>query len=188
MESTLLANRASMLRYIRSRIADPELAEDILQDSLLKALSSGRELRDEVKIVPWFYRIVNNAIIDLYRHRGAVARYMQHIPDGMEPGIEPEEHAAICACLHDLIPALKPEYAALIQELDLNEGENEVVAEQIGITRNNLKVRHHRARTQLRQLLEETCRTCAKHGCLDCSCRPRGKMVSDNDEHSESER
>ena len=34
-------------------------------------------------------------------------------------------------------------------------------------------------RQQLRQRLEETCRTCAEHGCLDCTCgrstaRPEG--------------
>jgi RNA polymerase sigma-70 factor (ECF subfamily) len=160
-----------MLRYIKSKIADPELAEDILQESLLKALSSAPELRDDQKIIPWFYRIVNNAITDLYRHRGVVAKYMGPIPDGAEPGIEPEERATICACMRDLIPTLKPEYAELIEGLDLNEEDNEAVAERIGITRNNLKVRHHRARTQLRQRLEETCRSCATHGCLDCSCK-----------------
>lgn len=160
-----------MLRYIRTKISDPELAEDILQESLLKALSSAPALRDEEKIVPWFYRIVNNAITDLYRHRGVVSKYVERIPEGEEPGIEPQEEANICACIRDIIPTLKPEYAALIEELDLNEGENEAVAERIGITRNNLKVRHHRARTQLRQRIEETCRTCAKHGCLDCSCK-----------------
>lgn len=173
MESTLLASRASMLGYIRSKIADPDLAEDILQESMLKALSAPG-LRDEEKIVPWFYRIVNNAITDFYRHRGVVAKYVRPMPEGAEPGAEDREHAMICACVRDLIATLKPEYAALIEELDLNEEENAVVAERIGITRNNLKVRHHRARTQLRQRLEETCRSCAAHGCLDCSCKQTG--------------
>lgn len=171
MESTLLDSRASMLRYIRSKIANPELAEDILQDALLKALKSAPALRDEEKIIPWFYRIINNAITDLYRHRGVVSKYIQRNPGDVEPGVEPEEQANICACIRDIIPTLKPEYATLIEELDLNDGEIRDVAERIGITRNNLKVRHHRARTQLRQRLEETCRACAKHGCLDCSCR-----------------
>jgi len=45
-----------------------------------------------------------------------------------------------------------------------------LVAKELGITPNNLKVRRHRARQQLRERLEEVCRTCAKHGCLDCSC------------------
>lgn len=31
-------------------------------------------------------------------------------------------------------------------------------------------LRLHRARKQLRERLEATCRVCSKHGCLDCSC------------------
>lgn len=44
------------------------------------------------------------------------------------------------------------------------------VAADLGITRNNLKVRRHRARKQLRARLEDLCRLCAHHGCLDCTC------------------
>lgn len=44
------------------------------------------------------------------------------------------------------------------------------MAEHLGITRNNLKVRRYRARQQLRERLEETCQACAEQGCLDCTC------------------
>jgi RNA polymerase sigma-70 factor (ECF subfamily) len=39
--------------------------------------------------------------------------------------------------------------------------------------RNNLKVRLHRGRKQLRERIEQTCRACATHGCLDCICGSR---------------
>ena len=70
--------------------------------------------------------------------------------------------------------ALHPEaglYAEVIQALDLDDNEPEEVAGRFGISRGNLKVRHHRARQQLRSRLEESCRICAEHGCLDCSCK-----------------
>jgi RNA polymerase sigma-70 factor (ECF subfamily) len=174
MESTLLESRATMLGYIRRKVSDPDIAEDILHDSLLKALRSAPELRDEEKLIPWLYRIINNAITDFYRHRHVESRYMQRNPDDWEGSVEPEERSLICACIRDVIPLMKPEYAALIEELELSdEKESEAMAERLGITRNNLKVRRHRARTQLRERLEETCRACAKHGCLDCSCREK---------------
>lgn len=44
------------------------------------------------------------------------------------------------------------------------------LAGELGRNANNLRVRHHRARQQLRERLEQTCRLCAKHGCLDCTC------------------
>jgi RNA polymerase sigma-70 factor (ECF subfamily) len=69
-----------------------------------------------------------------------------------------------------LIPTLKPEYADLIQRLDLKGEITDEVAAALDLNANNLRVRHHRARQQLRERLEQTCRMCAKHGCLDCTC------------------
>lgn len=71
------------------------------------------------------------------------------------------------------MPTLKPEYAALIEELELTDSDPARVAERLGITLNNLKVRRHRARQALRKRLEETCRTCAEHRCLNCTCGRR---------------
>ena len=65
---------------------------------------------------------------------------------------------------------IAPQYADVIRQIDLDEKSPEAVAETLGISRNNLNVRLHRARQQLKQRLEETCRVCARHGCLDCDC------------------
>ena len=71
----------------------------------------------------------------------------------------------------EVVPTLKPEYAAVV-EADLAGRPTEALAEALGITPNNLKVRRHRAHRALRERLEQTCRVCATHGCLDCTCRP----------------
>ena len=166
----LLSHHEKLLAYVRTKISDTDLAADLLQESLLKALRAAPDLQDEDKIVPWFYRILNNAIIDVYRHRQVKAKSLDAYAQNQEliPGAEDE--VVLCACFRALIPTLKPEYAELIEKLDLVDGDPVQVAGQLGINRNNLKVRRHRARQALRQRLEETCRLCAKHGCLDCTC------------------
>lgn len=168
----LLAHRRELLAYVRKRVGSPELAEDVLHDSLLRAMRAAPELRDEERLLPWFYRILRNAVIDVYRHRAVEARVMS---DGAElddlPGEpEPGDEATLCGCFQRLIPTLKPEYVEVIERLDLAGEDGTHVARRLGISRNNLKVRHHRARAALRERLEETCRACARHGCLDCSC------------------
>ena len=169
IESRLLDARGQFLGYIRKRIDDPELAEDILQDGLLRAVRAAPELRDEERLVPWFYRVLQNAIVDAYRRRSAEhARVI--VADVPEIAAEPEDDAELCACFERLIPTLKTEYADLIRALELGQESPGAAAERLGITTNNLKVRRHRARQALRQRLEETCRTCADHGCLDCTC------------------
>jgi RNA polymerase sigma factor (sigma-70 family) len=168
--SKLLSHREKLLGYVRKKLSNPELAEDVLQESLLKAVRAAPDLREEEKLLPWFYRILNNAIVDAYRKKHREAEVMAP-SEGEELAITREEEATLCACFRELIPTLKPEYGELIESLELADGDPEKVADRLGITRNNLKVRRHRARQALRARLEETCRACAKHGCLDCTCR-----------------
>jgi len=170
VEATILDNRRVLLGYINRKVGDPELAEDILHDSLLKTLRASSGLREEEKLLPWFYRIVDNAITDLFRRRQVERNYLAELADRDEEWTEPEEQKAICHCFKQIIPDMKPEYARLIDEIDLRGGDPGEVAARLGITKNNLKVRLHRARTQLRERLETMCRACATHGCLDCSC------------------
>lgn len=168
IETKLLGNRGVLLGYIRKKVGDADLAEDILHDSLLKALRSAPELRDEEKLLPWFYTIINNSITDLFRRRQTARKYQM---ESAGESFSPEEERVLCQCFKEIIPTLKPEYAELLEELELNGGDPEAVAARLGITRNNLKVRRHRARVQLRERLEQTCRSCAHHGCLDCTCK-----------------
>jgi RNA polymerase sigma-70 factor (ECF subfamily) len=166
-----LGSRNALLAYIRRKVSDPDMAEDILQESLAKAIRSSEQLRDDQNLVAWIYRIINNTITDYYRRRAVENRALEWIGEDQEVSVPPEERTNICHCMADLIPTLKPEYRVMIEDLEIGDKEPEEVAERLGISRANLKVRRHRARTQLRERLEETCRSCAAHGCLDCSCR-----------------
>jgi len=169
--SQLVNTRAKFLGYIRKRISDPDAAEDILQDCYVKAIRSAPELRDEERIVQWFYRVLQNAITDAYRRRAAEANRIERYAIEVEDVADPDEERAICECLKELIPTLKSEYSEVVKSLDLDGEGPEAVANHLGISRNNLKVRAHRARQALRKRLEETCRVCATHHCFDCTCK-----------------
>ena len=171
VEEVLLRHHNSLLGFIQRKVNDPDLAEDILQEGLLRAMQSAGGLRDEEKLVPWFYRVLNNAIIDTYRRREVETKYLEAYARNEELELSAEDEAAICACFREIIPSLKPEYGEVIEALELSDGNPEQLAERMKISRNNLKVRRHRARQALRQRLEETCRTCAVHGCIDCTCQ-----------------
>jgi DNA-directed RNA polymerase specialized sigma24 family protein len=59
---TILTERARFQRFVASRVGDEAAAEDLLQESLLRALGENRNLRRGEAVVPWFYRILRNAI------------------------------------------------------------------------------------------------------------------------------
>jgi RNA polymerase sigma factor (sigma-70 family) len=167
----LLASRDRFLGYVRKRVGDPELAEDILQESPLRAIRAAPDLRQQDRVVPWFYSVLQNAIVDAYRRRGTLSRHVVPL-DKLDVAADAEDETLLCACFEPLVAALKPEYAELIRAVELGGESPEQAAERLGVTPNNLKVRRHRVRQALRRRLEETCRTCADHGCLDCTCRP----------------
>jgi RNA polymerase sigma-70 factor (ECF subfamily) len=164
-------NRERLLGFVRGKVGDDSLAEDILQESLLKALRAAPELRDQDRLLPWFYRILRNGITDAYRRSEASQRSLERFSASeFEASVSPAEEAELCSCFRELLPTLKPEYAEVIEAMDLGETGSREMSERLGVTANNLKVRRHRARRQLRERLETTCGVCAEHGCLDCSC------------------
>ena len=171
IETQLLQELEKFTAFVRGRIGDPHLAADVVQDSLLKALKSANQLRDDESAVAWFYRILRHSIIDLYRRRATSQTALDRLERELNAPPDKEEERAICGCIESLIPALNTDYAELIRRLDLAGESPETVSAALGMTTNNLRVRHHRARRQLRERLEQTCRMCAKHGCLDCTCQ-----------------
>jgi RNA polymerase sigma factor (sigma-70 family) len=170
IETQLLENVREFTAFARKRLRDPELAADVVQESLLKALRSSDQLRDEENAKAWFYRILRRTIIDLYRRHDVRDRALEDLErelDGVQDG---QEERVVCSCMERLLPRMAAQYSELIRRIDLNEENSDLVAAELGITKNNLNVRLHRARQQLKSRLEENCRVCAKHGCLDCHC------------------
>lgn len=176
----LLANHRRFLDFLAARVGSRESAEEILQDAFVRGLQKAGEIRDDESVIAWFYRLLRNALTDHYR-RSAAGRKALEAYAREAPAADTEPDAAldraVCACVNDLIPLLKPEYADLIRRVDLGGADVTSAASELGITPGNARVRLHRARAALRDELERSCRTCATHGCLDCSCA-RGESAS----------
>jgi RNA polymerase sigma factor (sigma-70 family) len=170
IESQLLENVQEFTAFARKRVDDPDLAADAVQESLLKALKSADQLRDQDNAKAWFYRILRRTIIDLYRRRDMRNRAMADLEHELNKVPDLEEERIVCGCMERLLPGMTPQYASLIRRIDLDEEKPDAVAAELGISKNNLNVRLHRARQQLKARLEKNCAICATHGCLDCHC------------------
>lgn len=171
--SRLLANHRQFLSFLTSKVGSREDAEEILQDAFVRGVQKAGDIRDDESSIAWFYRLLRNAVTDYYRRKDAGKRAMESVAQEAptaDPGFDTELERTVCACVNDLIPNLKPEYADLIRRVDLGGAEVASAADELGIAPGNARVRLHRARVALRHELEQTCRTCATHGCLDCTC------------------
>lgn len=172
----LLEQQPEFLGFLRRRLGSEAVAEDLLQQSLARAVERYHSVKNDDSVVPWFYRILRHAVIDYYRSHDAETRrddaYLRDLVqagEDQEPAFD-ELQPSVCACLSRLLPALRPNYAELIRRIDLDGESPQRVAEELNISQNNLTVRLHRARQALRESLEETCGICTTHGCLHCTC------------------
>ncbi len=172
-----LENQSAFKGFLRKHLSSDEAAEDLLQQSLLKAIRGSDTMMEKENPKAWFYSILRNTLTDYYRARAADGRRQEGflndlVTSGQDAHAAPDEAlmGEVCACFNRLLPTLKPEYADLIRRIDLGGEEPATVAEAAGITYNNLMVRLHRARQSLRKSLEHSCGACTKHGCLDCTC------------------
>ncbi len=169
----LVENHRRFLAFLERRVGSREAAEDILQDAFVRSLDRIETVRDAGAVVPWFYRLLRNAVVDHYRRAGAEDRALAYVAataDTVEPAADEELHGQVCECVKSLVETLKPEYAAAIKRVDLEGASLVDFARETGITANNAGVRLHRAHEALRRQVALSCSTCADHGCLDCRC------------------
>lgn len=168
-------NHKRFRNYLKKHINDEEIAEDILQTSMRKAIENNNPISNEA-LVPFLFRIVKNTLVDFYRSRASEEKKYIDLESELKgsTGTPTELEKVVCECLADLLPTLHDDYAKIIDLIDLKNETTSTVARKLGITENNLGVKLHRARSALKKSLERTCGACTKHGCLDCSCKKIG--------------
>lgn len=169
---SILSLRQQFLRFVRRRVPDRDLAEDILQSAYMQALRTGSGLRRQESARAWFYRILRNAIVDWYRTHAAETSALERLTRELqtETRLPPSSLATGCGCVAAAVSALNERYASVLREVDLGETSIATYAASHGITSGNAAVRAHRARAALRRQLLRCCGDCAARGCLDCTC------------------
>ncbi|MGC4068930.1 MAG: sigma factor [Polyangiaceae bacterium] len=122
----MVTSHRHFLDFLSRHIGKPEHAEEILQSAFVRALEKGASVRDPEAIVPWFYRLLRNAVIDHYRRRATEAKAQTELTELTSPSFELELTDVVCTCVGALLPNLRGEYAQMLQRVDL---ENASVAE-----------------------------------------------------------
>lgn len=66
----LLADEVpGLLRYARTIVRDEQLAEDLVQDTLVRAIARAESFRGDASLTTWLHRILHNAAVDHLRRQ-----------------------------------------------------------------------------------------------------------------------
>ena len=171
IEAALIESHQDMFRFLKRKLRNDADAKDVLQEFYVKALTRFNDLKDEDRLRGWLSQILRSTIADHFR---AVTRSDKALETyAAEAALlfdDDEIDFVICACLYKMLPTLNPDYADLIWRADLIGEDRSVIAHDLGLSENALRVKLHRARRAMRQRLEQTCLTCIEHGYFQCAC------------------
>ncbi len=164
------AERARYVDFLRRRVG-PD-AEDVYQQSLVRAVERAGDVRDPALARAWFWRVVRNAVAD--HHAARVARDARHAALAATEEATSDEARAACACALGLLPKLPPAYAEVLRRVDVDDERVVDVARALGISADNANVRLHRARKALRERLQGCCKVSSMRACFECDCPDEG--------------
>lgn len=151
-------------RYVMSLIHDPAEADDLTQETFIRAYRSQDSLRDGEARQAWLYRIATNVCVDRLRQR--TRRTQVESGDVPEEGLvehdapsleEIAERHEMSACVKLYVQDLPDTYkSALILQYEHGLKAAEI-AGMLGITLGAAKIRLHRGRQLLQAAMERGC-------------------------------
>ncbi|MDE6695987.1 MAG: RNA polymerase sigma factor [Muribaculaceae bacterium] len=146
---TVHIHDAMIRRICLGYAGNPQDLEDLYQDVLVNIWRGLPSFRTESSIRTWVYRIALNTCVSTLRTRSK--RPSQSSLDDviLVPDDSQEKRDAV-KDLYECIATLNPVDKAILM-MWLDEYSYEEIAETIGIKRNNVAIRLHRAKEKLRQ-------------------------------------
>ncbi len=154
-----------IFRYIMSMVHDKDESEDLAQETFLRAYRHRDSLRDEGAQTAWLYRIATHVCLDRLRQY-ARRNPMESDTDLDEVDVtEPDtpslqqtiERDEMSACVQRYLNRLPDTYRAVILLHDMHELTEPEIAQLLGESLANVKIRLHRARHKLRIALNAGC-------------------------------
>jgi RNA polymerase sigma-70 factor (ECF subfamily) len=166
-----------LFRYALFRVRRQEVAEDLVQDTLLAALKAQREFAGRSSLRSWLVGILRNKIFDHFRKQGREqsftdlqfggegdSKYFNEDggwkeeaapkPWGVGEQVESLDKEAFWKVMGGCLDKMPKRVGDVFLLREMEERSTEEICKSLSVTPNNLWVMLHRARTALRQCLE----------------------------------
>ena len=156
-------------RYVGSLGRNTSEAEDITQETFIRAYRKLSSLRDRKSLSSWLYRIATNLCYDRFRQSAS----RPQISEGVERSNDEEiftvidqdsprldsvfDQKEMSACVQSYLEELPDDYRAVIMLHDLEGLTNPEIAQMLGCSLATAKIRLHRARRKLGTALNQAC-------------------------------
>ena len=167
-------------RYVLGLVKNPAEAEDLTQDTFLRAYRHGDSLRHPGAVRGWLYRIATHMCLDRLRQRKLLIsldsekdedRAEAPVSESPSP-LEISERKETSACVQRCVDFLPDKYRAVILLHEAHSLTAPEIADLLGVTLTTVKIRLHRARHKLQQVMERGCAVSKDNRGLP-TCQPK---------------
>ena len=152
-------------RYIFGLVRNRAEAEDLTQDTFLRAFRAHDSLRDPEAVRGWLYRIATHVCLDRLRQRKPhVSMDSEEGTVGVKSAVstitsadEIVERKETSACVQRCLDFLPDNYRAVILLYEAHSLTAAEIADLLGVTLATVKIRLHRARRRLQEVMDYGC-------------------------------
>ena len=148
--------RKQMLNFAKLQLQDSNVAEDMVQESLLSAVKNITNFKRQAALKTWVFAILKNKIVDHLRQKDRLVLESDLLPDDesgnsfFENAVYSDEFWLIFETCLTYLPAKQAKVFMMREYLELPADE---ICGSEGITSSNLHVLLYRARLQLQHCL-----------------------------------
>jgi len=138
------------------------VSEDLTQETFLKAYNSIDSLNDISKIKSWLIRIAYNLCLDHFKaepkHKFDSFNSIEELfSANFLPAGKQMERSEMSKCVQEKMLLLPQSYRTILHLFDIAGLTHREIAEVLDVHVGNVKVRLHRARKKMKEILKEHC-------------------------------
>jgi RNA polymerase sigma-70 factor (ECF subfamily) len=175
----MLSHRPAIVAFVSKLVGDNALAEDIAQETFLRATKEAAKFRGDAKAQSWLSAIALNLVRDHFRKisrspkTSADPSLLESIPDCAESSEQSVLNREMSSCIARYAGQLpRPQYDVVILH-DMAGLKHREIAAELGLSEANSRVLLHRGQEALRQILQNNC--ALSFGQDDIPCEPAEK-------------
>jgi RNA polymerase sigma factor (sigma-70 family) len=150
LEEVVRRYRPALVRYAAT-IVPPDRADDVVQDSIARALPALRDGDSELHLRPWLYTIVRNAALNNIRDTGPATDHLDESFDGVEQPPQVLERREELAAVVAGVQALPDSQRDALVKREIEGRSHAEIGAAMGVSVAAARQLIHRGRVALRQ-------------------------------------
>lgn len=148
---------SDLRRFIRRRVPDEHVADDLLQETFMRVHRNIGTLQDTQRLAAWVYQIARNVVHDYHRRALNSTVALVDSENLSEVDHEPRTGCRSIAWLDELIQSLPDGYRQAVQMAEIDEQSQQDIADRLGLSLSGAKSRIQRGRAMLKDALQRCC-------------------------------